>query len=110
MTRFIPLLVVVFWVFSGCAGLKEECQVRKEKADSVAALVPQELRVGMSLEEVRERLDPPDEIKINSDEPGKPTTWRYYVYPDCERHLGISAPTTILRFRYDRLEKWEITD
>ncbi|MFP3868359.1 MAG: hypothetical protein ACLFUU_09380 [Desulfobacteraceae bacterium] len=110
MKKLIPLLMVVILALSACAGLKEECQARKEKAESVAAAATQHLRNGMSLEEVQERLPPPDETKINVDEPGKPTTWRYYVYPDCERHLGISAPTTILHFRYDRLEKWEITD
>jgi hypothetical protein len=107
MRPTITLTILAALALTACAPLSQECFERQKKVEYVAANADQSLRRGMSLAEVRAILGEPDDRIVYSGA-ASPETWKYQVYEDCRRHLGISAPTTELIFRHGRLNLWLI--
>jgi hypothetical protein len=109
MRRIGLLLAGIMLLLAACAGptLRRDCQERKAKADRVAALAGTELEEGLTAGEVRALVGEPDEI-IQARGLGGLETWKYYLYPDCQAHLGMTAPVTELFFLNGRLLKWLI--
>lgn len=109
MGRLIAFFVIVGLISLGaCASLEQECQIRKEQAELAATLAGNQLRPGMTTTEVEALLGKPHESLIYRDEPGAPETWKYFIFPDCKKHLGITAPTTVLKFQDGQLVEWEV--
>ena len=92
---------------SGCAspGLRSDCQKRQQQVERVASLAGQELRVGLTTQEVRALLGEPVEI-VTAKGLGGFTFWKYYLLQDCRAYLGLQAPTTELVFLDGKLVKW----
>ena len=92
---------------SACAGpdLRRDCLDRKQKADRVAIQATSELRVGLTTQEVRTLVGEPD-ASITAGGLGGLEAWKYYLLPDCQAHLGVTAPMTELFFLDDKLVKW----
>jgi hypothetical protein len=109
MRKIVALLVAGALGISACAsaGLTKDCQARKNRMEQVAAIAAAELSPGLTTMQVRAILrQEPDEIITGRGLEGL-ETWRYYLFPDCKAHLGLTAPTTELIFLQGKLLKWK---
>jgi len=107
MSKILPLLALAALAVMSCSGLTQQCQALKAKADKAAAAAEGNLKKDLTIQEVRQMLGGPAEIITYSGE-AEAQTWRYFVYPDCRKHLGIAAPNTELFFRGGRLQRWQV--
>jgi outer membrane lipoprotein-sorting protein len=107
MRQIFALGVVVVLFLSGCAtpGLRSDCQKRQQRMERVASMAGQELRMGLTTQEVRALLGEPVEI-VKGKGLGDLTLWKYYLLQDCRAYLGLEAPTTELFFLDGKLVKW----
>jgi hypothetical protein len=105
----LGLVGVVF--LSGCAspGLRSDCQKRQQQVERVASLAGQELRMGLTTQEVRALLGEPVEI-VKAKGMGDFVIWKYYLLQDCRAYLGLEAPATDLFFLDGNLIKWNTSD
>jgi outer membrane protein assembly factor BamE (lipoprotein component of BamABCDE complex) len=107
MKTFAAVLFACSCLVCACASpaLRQDCQARKAKVDHVAAIAPTALNPGLTKDQVRALLGEPDEI-VTAKGVGDFDIWKYYLYEDCQAHLGLSAPTTDVFFVGNRLANW----
>ena len=106
MLRVVLLLTGILLMTVHCARYENLCEVRQAQVAPVASLALNQLKIGMSTEEVREILGEPTETRIYTD---GSQTWKYAMYPDCVKHQSIGAPTTELKFLGGILLEWRVS-
>jgi outer membrane protein assembly factor BamE (lipoprotein component of BamABCDE complex) len=97
MNIFFLIIFLLLSILPACMTPKnqEVCEVRQGEVTPVAQLAINDVKVGMSTEQVRGILGGPLGTKTYSD---GTEIWEYKTFADCTR-AGYVAPATELRFK-----------
>jgi|GEM_PF-7033210 len=106
MHRIVPILIVILLLGCQCTRYESLCEVRQAQVAPVAYLALNQLKIGMSTEEVRDILGEPTETRTYTD---ASQIWKYAMYPDCVKHQSIGAPVTELKFLGGLLLEWRVS-
>jgi hypothetical protein len=106
LQKLLLLLLLSGILPTACATPKpgEQGEVRQKHVAEVTEAARQELRTGMTTEEVRAVLGEPDDLMVYSGG-RRSESWKYYQSPDWAKRLGNSGPTTELTFVEGRLKQ-----
>ena len=108
MKKTVILMVVAALGLAACAPRvpTQNCLMRKEMVEHVAAISKSELTAGLTMDEVRAilRTEPSEVISVKGTD--GLITWKYYLSRECEADLNTLAPSTELIFLQGRLLKW----
>lgn len=108
MKKAVILMVLVALGLAACVPRvpTQNCLMRKELVEHVAAISKSELLAGLTMNEVRAilREEPSEVIQVKGTD--GLITWKYYLSRECEAELNTLAPTTELVFINGKLMNW----